>query len=460
MDWRGSYGGRDPIARAGREATRAGIDGARAIPDNGGMGGTGRKRIAVIGGGVIGVTSAYELARRGHAVTLFEAREGVGLETSYANGSILTPSMSDPWNGPGVHRHLAASLFDPYSPMKLRPRALPGLAIWGLHFLRNSSCKRHGHATDASYQLSAYSVRLTAELRGELDLAYDASDRGIVKLFRDRRAMAEPAALAERLASQGLVYRVLDPDQTVALEPALAPIGERIAGAMHFNGDESGDAYLFTKALAEHFEQLGGVVCRGVRVDRIRLEGGAVSGLETEGAFETADQVVVAAGCWSPALVAHLGISVPVKPAKGYSLTFPGDLVENPPRLPVVDDAMHALVVPVGRRLRIAGTAEFAGFDTRLRPERIENLRMLLAGLYPQIAAALPPDAGEPWTGLRPMTADGLPIIGPTPIPGLFLNTGHGHLGWTMAAGSARLLADQLEDRAAEIPTRPYRVDR
>ena len=424
------------------------------------MGGASPSRIVLIGGGVIGVTSAYELVCRGHDVTLLEAREDVGLETSYANGAILTPSMSDPWNGPGVHRHLAASLFDPYSPMKLRPAALPGLLTWGLRFLRHSSENRHGASTDASYELSAYSVRLTAQLRGKLDLAYDASDRGTVKLFRDRRAMEDPLALAERLAARGLAYRLLDPDETVALEPALAPIGDRIAGALHFGGDESGDAYLFTRALIERFEKLGGAAQRGVRVQRIRLEGGSVAGLETDRGFERADRVVVAAGCWSPALVARHGISLPVKPAKGYSLTFPAGAVQNPPQLPVIDDAMHALVVPVGRRLRIAGTAEFAGFDTRLRPERIENLRRLLAGLYPRIADQLPSDAGEPWTGLRPMSADGLPIVGPAPIPGLFLNTGHGHLGWTMAVGSAHLLADQLEGRATAIPAPPYRVDR
>ena len=200
------------------------------MPDKGEMSGASRSRIVVIGGGVIGVTSAYLLARRGHSVTLLEARENVGLETSYANGAILTPSMSDPWNGPGVHWRLAASLFDPHSPMKLRLGALPGLATWGLRFLRHSSAKRHAWSTDCSYQLSAYSVRRTAQLRAELDLAYEASDRGTVKLFRDHRAMAGPLALAERLARQGLPYRVLDPDETVALEPALAPIGAGIAG--------------------------------------------------------------------------------------------------------------------------------------------------------------------------------------------------------------------------------------
>jgi D-amino-acid dehydrogenase len=413
----------------------------------------------VVGAGLMGVATAHALLARGYRTTLVEAREGVALETSHANGAMLVASMPDPWNAPGVHRHLATSLFDPHSPMKLRLAAVPSLTTWGIRFLRNSTAARHAAATRANYALARYSVAQTRELRERLGLRYDASTAGTMKIFREAGAMEGPLALARMLAPLGLEFAVLDADGAVAAEPALADVHGQIAGALRFPGDEAGDAFTFCESLAAQFERGGGVVRRSTRVRGLTADRAGVTGVALERETLSAPLVVVAAGNGTERLVRSVGLRLPIRPAKGYTLTF-DQAPAGSPRLPVVDDALHAAVVPLGSRLRIAGTAEFAGNDLSIRRERIENLVNLLRAMYPGIAARLDLAAGRPWTGLRPMSADGLPFIGATRIRGLYVNAGHGHLGWTLAVGSARLLADALDGRAPEIDPTPYAASR
>jgi D-amino-acid dehydrogenase len=416
--------------------------------------------VIVIGGGLAGVATAYQLGRRGYRTILYEMRDGVALETSYANGGLLVPSMADPWNAPGVHWHLAASLFKRHSAIKVGWHEIPSLAGWGVRFLCHSSPTRHRAATKASFLLAKYSVERTRDLRVLLSLSYDATTVGTIKVFRTRSAMEEPLKLAAMLAPLGLRFDVLDAQGAIAAEPALAEIRGQIAGALRFPDDEAGDAQQFCEKLAAAFVREGGVSRTSTSVTGIAVERGSISGVCIGDKVERANAVVVAAGNSSAKLVRHLGVFLPICPAKGYTVTFDASHVEGRPLIPIIDDALHAAVIPIGTRLRIAGTAEFAGSNLQIRQDRIGGLLDLLAAILPRIAAQLPGASGQPWTGLRPMSADGLPFIGLTHVRGLYVNTGHGHLGWTFAVGSAQLLADLIDGRVPDIDPTPYEPTR
>jgi D-amino-acid dehydrogenase len=406
-----------------------------------------KKRFIIIGGGLIGVASLYELASRGHDATLFEAEEELGLGASFANGGMLTPSMPDPWNGPGVARHLMASLFDPRSSMKLHLSQVPALAGWGLRFLAASGSVRHQATTLANYRLCSQSVERTRALTAQLALKFDQSDAGTLKIFETAKAMAGPLELAERLTKAGLRFEQLDTAGTIAAEPQLAAIEHRIAGALHFPDDGVGDARKFVLALADKARELGSTINLGAKVDKLLVRNGRIEGVAS-GGDDHLGEVVLCTGVWSPELARQAGLPIPVKPAKGYSVSIAaGALGNRMPRLPVIDDAMHAAVVPIGDRLRFVGTAEFAGFNRRIDQPRIDNLIALFERLYPNLAGDLDLSRAQPWTGLRPMSAEGRPIIQKSPRDGLWLNCGHGHLGWTMACGSAELLADLIEGK-------------
>ncbi len=418
------------------------------------------RRVIVIGAGLAGMTVAYELARRGYPTTLFERREAVAIETSYANGALLTPSMADPWNAPGVHRYLIGSLLGHASPVKLHASAIPSLLGWGWQFLRNSTRTRHDRATRASFVLAQYSLEQTRTLRADLSLHYDAATVGSMKVFESHAAMESSMRLAQMLATLGLRFEKIDADRAVELEPALAPIRSRIAGAIHFPDDEVGDARLFCEQLSDAFVRLGGKVCFGATIEGIATEGDRVTGVQVDGDIRPAEAVVVAAGNASPRLVCGLGVALPIRPAKGYTITFDVSQLREVPRIAIVHDTRHAAIVPIGTRLRLAGTAEFTGEDFRIAPDRFYYLYGLLEDLLPQLAKELPREEAQAWTGLRPMSADGLPFIGPARVRGLYVNSGHGHLGWTLAVGSAKLLADLLEGKPPAIDPAPYRLTR
>lgn len=415
------------------------------------------KRTLIIGGGLIGATTLYELAARGREVVLLEAREALAEGASEANGGMATPSMPEPWNSPGVWRHLAASLFDPYAAMKLRFKAIPGLAFWGLQFLYGSRASLHHAAAVANFALARYSLDRIRTLSEQLDLDYDGADCGTMKIFESREAMAEPRRQAELLHGLGQPFEELDTNGAVAREPLLEAVRERIAGALYFPADRVGDARKFTLQVAERACAVGGVVRCSARVTQLLGDRDRVTGVTLNNGEEmSADDVVIATGADAPALSRRFGVRPPIKPAKGYSLTLSPPPGAALPGLPVLDDAMHAAVVPLGDRIRLVGTAEFAGRDRAIRQTRIENLYRLFQRILPELAAQTPLSDGAPWTGLRPMSADGPPFIGPTKTSGLWLNCGHGHLGWTMSAGSAGLLADQMEGAATAIDPAPY----
>lgn len=411
--------------------------------------------VLVIGGGLLGVAVAHRLSELGRGVTLIEARAQVGQGASYANGAMLTPSMADPWNAPGAARVLLKSFFDPGSPMKLRAKALPSLGLWGLRFLRHSTPKRHRRATELCFRLAAYSAQAHRNYRGAWGDSFDAAPCGTMQIFRDAGQLAAARVQAESLTPLGLRFEARDRDGAVETEPQLAPIAERIAGALVFPDDEVGDARLFCERLAEDLVSRGAGIGLGVGALRLLRDGGRTVGAETSEGPIRARDTVLALGSDPDALARRAGLRLPIRPAKGYSITFDMSGWSQRPRLPVIDAALHAGVVPLGRRLRVVGTAEFAGHDQRLSPDRIRNLHRLLAAVYPALSAAARDAKPLAWTGFRPMSADGLPFIGAAG-PGLWTAMGHGHLGWTMAAGSARLLADQMLGRPCEIDPAPY----
>ncbi len=418
------------------------------------------RSVLIIGGGVIGATSAYALAKQGAAVTLLEARENGGLETSLANGGLQSPSACQPWNGPGVWGHLLASLFKPSPAMQLRWSAIPGLALWGAEFLSNARASQFQAATLANYTLCAFSVKRTHAWAQEGGFEYDRSDLPTLTLFANEKAMASSLAIARLLEPRGLRFDVLNAAQALKIEPALAASAERIGTVIAYQGDSVGDAFKFTQAVLAKAEVFGANLRFGWRCTRLLCEGGRVVGVEANGQTLKADMVVMAAANASRRLLLPLGLHLPVRPAKGYSLTFDLKGAQQRPHHVVADDANHIIATPLGDRLRVAGTAEFAGENLALNARRTANLAAMVGRVYPQFLDRLDLASGSPWTGLRPMSADGRPFVGETRWPGLWLNTGHGHLGWTQAVGSAELLAAQLLGSILPVDPHPFAAAR
>ena len=417
-------------------------------------------RVIIVGSGLLGVTSAWFLAKQGHEVTVLDRAEGVARATSFANAGMLTPSMADPWNAPGVFGQLLHYLGKEDAPLLLRPRALPSILGWGIKFLAHSRPEKFRANMAANLRLARYNLEVMRQLREQLSLAYDQKTAGTLRIFRDARSFQESVARLEILAGFGLKPETLMPDAVIRLEPALTPLRDALVGGILCAEDESGDARQFTEALADQARAAGVDFRFGVDVSGFQHDRQKISAVITNSGPLAADAVVMAAGVWSPLLLRSLGIRLPVRPVKGYSITVDTGNWAEQPALPVIDDALHAAVTPLGQRLRVAGTAEFAGYDHRLSPSRIENLYSLLLGIYPSFAPHLDRTRANPWTGLRPVSADGVPYIGQLKFDNLYLNTGHGHLGWTLAAGSGKLLAALMSGQACDIDLQPYRAGR
>ena len=414
----------------------------------------------IIGGGIIGLATAQVLVERGEDVRVLEAREGVGLETSFANGGMLTPSLPEPWNGPGVHRHLAASLFRSSASMQLRFRAIPSLMSWGVAFLRNSTAKRFYAATADNYRLAVYSRDKTLALTEKLELDYDLLDSGTLYLFQDPGAMAARQAICDHLARLGLRSRNIARDEIREIEPTLKDCADKFSGAIWFPGDAIGDAHLFCKELARNIVAGGGEIDTGMRVSKLICDSAGMLGVDTNRGRIDARRIIIAAGVHSPALLRSVACSLAVKPAKGYSLTFDCEDLGDLPGVAIMDDAAHSVISRLGKRLRVVGAADFAGFNKSIARSRIDQLFAVLESLLPGLAAKVDRGAGQVWAGLRPMSHDGRPFIGAGNVEGLFINAGHGALGWTMAMGSAHLLADQMTTRPVEIDCNPFLATR
>jgi D-amino-acid dehydrogenase len=327
---------------------------------------------------------------------------------------------------------------------------------WGLAFLRESTPDRHRTNTTKNLRLAQYSLETMAELRAATAIQYEQASSGTLLVFRHQRDLDAAARDAEFLAERGVAFDVLDRPGVVGCEPALEAVGAGFAGGIFYAGDERGDAHRFCAEMTRVGQDAGVEFRFGVSVDAVLKEGSRVSAIRTGRETDHADVFVMAGGSYSEVLLRPLGLRIPVRPAKGYSITVRA-ASERVPSVPVVDHDLHAGIVPVGDdRIRAVGTAEFAGFDLSLDPVRVENLKKLLLEIYPQYATELAAGNFEPWAGLRPMTVDGVPLVGATSLQNLYLNTGHGHLGWTLAAGSGKLLADLIAGTEPGIPANDF----
>jgi D-amino-acid dehydrogenase len=399
-------------------------------------------RVLILGSGLAGVTSAYYLRTLGCDVTVVDRAAGAGRETSFANGSMITPSLADPWNSPGVFRALVRSLGREESAILLRAREIPSLFGWGISFLRNSASKHFERNYLRNVGLVHYSQHVMRDLMQIHPLAFDYVDDGTMKIFRDAAAFEHGIKIAHWLKQVGIEHRQLDPAGVVRIEPNLEPVADEIVGGIGYPGDETGNARMFCEEMRRVCSESGVRFRFAESVVEVIRRRKRIEGLRTAKETLTADAYVLAAGSFSSIWSKQLGFDIPVRPAKGYSISVPMHRWEPRPRVPVVDDSLHAALVPVGGVLRVAGTAEFTGYDTSLNPKRIANLVDLFGRVYPKLAERVTDLDVQPWCGLRPLTPDGMPIIGPSPLENLYLNTGHGPLGWSMACGSGKAVAD------------------
>lgn len=414
-------------------------------------------KIVVLGAGLLGVTSAYYLAKEGHEVIVIDRRPEPARETSFANAGLVTPGHASSWASPRAPMILLKSLWRNDTSLRYRLRLDPRMWLWSLQFLRNCTTARNRAATKTKIKLCLYSQAETLRIGREEGLEWDRTAKGAIYLYNDPAAFRAGKESMRFLADQGIVVNVLDPDQLVALEPALASTKGRLAGGMHTPGDESGDARKFTLGLAERAKALGVTFRLGESIERIATQGKRVTEIVTDKGIVTADQFVLALGSYAPLLTRKIGFNLPIFPVKGYSVTLP---IADPAEAPVIGGVHEEHLVAfsrLGDRLRLTATADFAGYDTEFEPANFAHMLRVARELFPKAALYDRPDY---WACLRPMTPDGPPIMGPSPISNLWLNAGHGHMGWTMACGSSRILVDQMLGRKPEIDETPFHYTR
>ena len=413
-------------------------------------------KVLVLGAGVIGTTSAWYLAKAGHEVTVVDRQPGPALETSYANAGEVSFGYCSPWAAPGIPMKAIKWLMMEHAPLILRPKPDWAMLNWLVRMLRNCTSERYAINKSRMLRLSDYARLSLAELRTETGITYDERMQGTLQLFRTQAQLDASAKDVKALKADGIPCEVLDPEGCIRVEPALAHARDRIVGGLRTPLDETGDCFKFTNSLSDLCTARGVTFRWGETIRRIDTSMGRVTGVVTDRGTLQADAVVMALGSWSPMLLAPLGIKLPVYPVKGYSLTID---ITDPSRAPestIMDESYKIAITRLGDRIRVGGMAEISGYNNRLEASRRRTLEHSVTDLFPGGDAS----KGEFWTGLRPMTPDGTPVIGATPVQGLWLNTGHGTLGWTMCAGSGRLIADLVSGRKPEIDAKDLAISR
>ena len=405
-------------------------------------------KVIVLGAGVLGVTSAWYLAKAGHEVTVIDRQQGPALETSFANAGEVSPGYSSPWAAPGIPMKALKWMFQRHAPLVIQPKLDWQRISWMARMLANCTSSAYAINKSRMVRLAEYSRDCLGELRAETGIQYDQRMQGTLQVFRKPEQMDAAGKDIEVLRADGVPFEVLDCAGCIAAEPGLAGSADRIAGGLRLPGDETGDCFKFTNRLAEMAEAAGVTFRWGVSIEALEAEGGRISAVRTDKGRMTADRYVLAMGPHSPKLVKHLGLNLPIYPLKGYSLTIDIQDESRAPVSTVMDETYKVAITRLGDRIRVGGLAEIAGYDLTLNPRRRATLAKSVGELF---GGSGDPDKAQFWTGLRPMTPDGTPIVGATPIPNLFLNTGHGTLGWTMSAGSGRLIADLISGRAPDI---------
>jgi D-amino-acid dehydrogenase len=413
--------------------------------------------VLILGSGVIGTTTAYYLARAGHQVTVIDRQPGPALETSYANAGEVSPGYSAPWAGPGVPMKAIQWMLMHHSPLVIWPMLDMAMWRWGAMMLRNCTEARYRINKGRMVRLAEYSRDCLLALRAETGIQYDARAQGTVQLFRTQKQLDGIGKDVDILKEYQVPFEVLDRAGYCRYEPALSLVKDKFVGALRLPGDETGDCFKFTQNIAKMAAELGVTFRFDTTVQAIEQAGTKVSGVRTSAGTFTADAYLVAMGSYSPQLVQPLGITLPVYPVKGYSITVPITDAQFAPESTIMDETHKVAVTRLGDRIRVGGTAELAGFSLKLREARRATLNHVVTDLFPKGGDV---SKAEFWCGLRPMTPDGTPIVGGTHLSNLYLSTGHGTLGWTMAAGSGRVMADLLSGRTPDISLDGLTVDR
>ena len=413
-------------------------------------------RIVILGSGVIGVTSAYYLARAGHDVTVLDRQPGPALETSFANAGQISPGYASPWAAPGIPLKAMKWMLQRHAPLSITPDGTTFQLKWMWEMLRNCTADRYSVNKERMVRLAEYSRDCFRELREDAGIRYESRQQGTMQLFRTQQQFDSAAKDIDVLKESGVPFQLLTRDQLAQGEPALANAGDKLVGALRLPNDETGDCQLFTTRLAAMAEALGVKFRYNTPIDRLAISGNAIAGVHCGDELVQADSYVVALGAYSTGLLKQI-VDIPVYPLKGYSITVPIVNAELAPVSTILDETYKIAVTRFEDRIRVGGMAEIAGFDLRLNPRRRETLEMVVNDLFP--GAGNTAEASF-WTGLRPMTPDGTPVVGRTAMKNLFINTGHGTLGWTMSCGSAQLLADLMSAKRPAIPFEDLGVGR
>jgi len=406
-------------------------------------------QVLILGGGVVGITAAYQLQKDGHAVTVLEQAPEVAEGAAGGTAGLIAPGQSVVWSWPAAPTILLKSLFLKDQALRFRLSADPHLYAWSLRFLMQCTAEKARRNTLLKHRLAVHSQAVLQAVVAEEGIDYDRTAAGILYFHRSREALEKGAANMRLLESDGQAIRIVDTAEIVRREPALAGSAGSIAGGILCPTDETGDCAKFTRALAAIVEQRGGRILTGTRVTAIECAGDSVARVVTGRGDFTADAYLLCLGAESPLLARKIGIGLPVYPIKGYSLTIPVTDRALAPRLPVIDEHNLVAITPMVDRLRVTATAEFAGYDRGHKPADFAFMKRVAQTLFPE---GLAHDRAEMWAGLRPMTPDNLPVLGRRRYKNLWLNTGHGHIGWTMSHGSARIIADLIAGRSPPIP--------
>ncbi len=414
-------------------------------------------KVIVLGSGVIGVACAYQLAASGHEVTVLDRQPAAALETSYGNAGEVSPGYSAPWAGPGVPLKAVKWLLMQHRPLVIRPHLDLNFIRWGLAMLRNCTAARYEVNKGRMVRLAEYSRDCLRELRQQTGIRYDERMQGTLQLFRTQAQLDGTAADIAILQRYGVRFDLLDRDGCIRHEPALAHVREKFVGGLLLPGDETGDCFKFTQNLAALAAQRGVRLRYGTRIERLLVAGKQIDGVLTDAGTFKADAYLVALGSYSPLLLKPVGIRIPVYPVKGYSITVPITDARGAPESTVMDETHKVAVTRLGERIRVGGTAELAGYTLKLHEARRHTLEHVVSDLFPNGGDTA---RAEFWCGLRPMTPDGTPVVGATRLPKLYLATGHGTLGWTMAAGTGRVMADVISGRTPQIDLDGLTVDR
>ncbi|UZN47803.1 D-amino acid dehydrogenase [Cupriavidus cauae] len=404
-------------------------------------------RVLVLGSGVIGVTSAWYLARAGHEVTVIDREAAPALGTSFANAGQISPGYASPWAAPGVPLKAIKWMFQQHAPLSIRPDGTLFQLQWMWQMLMNCGADRYAVNKERMVRLAEYSRDCIRALRAETGIAYEGRQQGTLQVFRTDEQLEGAAKDIAVLEEAGVPYQLLSREDLAASEPALAAVSHKLTGGLRLPNDETGDCQLFTQRLAAMAQGLGVQFLYNRSIDSLMTQGTAVTGAIVGGEPIFADAVVVALGSWSTPFIKDF-VRIPVYPLKGFSITVPMTDAARSPVSTVLDETYKVAITRFDDRIRVGGMAQIVGYDRSLDPAKRRTLEHVVTDLFPgagDVARA------SFWTGLRPMTPDGTPIVGPTPVKGLWLNTGHGTLGWTMACGSGKLLADLVSGASPAI---------